>query len=104
MKHIEKIEKEFDENFKRDHQELGYFNCNLLNDKTALGCNCILKEIKSFLLQSHTSLVQDLIKKMDEKRKEYDPDTNEFLFIDTVGVDAYNIALDNIISLLKEEI
>jgi hypothetical protein len=92
MKHIEKIEKQILELF-----------CGV--DNGQIDCESVTElKLTEILRSSHTSFVTDLIKRVEEERKVYAPDTTERLFIDPVAVDGFNTALDTIIKMLKEEI
>jgi hypothetical protein len=95
MKHIEKIEKEF--------EELPHLYCDC--SKNCPDRIYSPKDIKSFLRQSHTSFIQDLIQRVEGERKPiYRNATNadaKEIFDRSMG---FNSALDTIIKMLKEEI
>jgi hypothetical protein len=95
MKHIEKIEKEIEDCDFYLHSELAVDlvkpeNIDLI-DKSKL---------KSFLCQSHTSFIQDLIQRVERERKPTDLDDFD-IRTKTLCV-GFNVALDRIISLIKE--
>jgi hypothetical protein len=92
MKHIEKIEKEF--------EELPHLYCDC--SKNCPDRIYSPKDIKSFLRQSHTSFIQDLIQRVEgEKRQEIFKDSMRRDYSSKTNK-GYNDALDTIISLIKE--
>jgi len=95
MKHIEKIEKEFD---------LEYIKGNLKIEREGDGVP--FKEIKSFLRHSHTSFIQNLIQRVEGEKaiKSYPTANNGYNTELTDEEKAVNSALDTIIKMLKEEI
>jgi uncharacterized protein (UPF0335 family) len=96
MKHIEKIEKEFDEKFVNEDFFTVYYK-----GKTS-GNYFDENNLKSFLRQSHTSFIQDLIQRVEGERKPTDLDDFD-IRTKTLCV-GFNLALDTIIKMLKEEI
>jgi len=96
MKHIEKIEKLFDEKFV---DKVKNINGGFAYEEMRMGEQQDPQEIRDFLRTSHTSFVTDLIQRVEGERR---TDFGEKGFKDiTYG---FNTALDTIIRLLKEEI
>ena len=96
MKHIEKIEKEFDEKLLYKNPDGTRWHCMSLDEE---------QKIKSFLRQSHTSYIQNLIQRVEGERRGTKNYTNSHDAIMHSDFDeGFNTALDTIIKMLKEEI
>jgi len=88
-------EKTFDEKFDHIVPKI------LMEGKEAL--NDIKSFISNLLLSERVKLLSAIEKEVEIKKKMYNPDTSEFLFIDPTAVDGYNQALSDIQEILKSD-